>query len=186
MDSGDVRRALDESLTLLTPVAEERWAAKAGGLDWTCLETAAHIAHDLMAYATQLAARAEDRYLPLDLAVDPGTDARTVLTIVRSCARLLCLELDAAGPDATAWHWGPTDRTGFAALGVNEILVHTWDIARGLRLPWVPPQDLSAKVLERLFPHVEGADDLLWATGRIALPGRPRREHWTVKAAQKY
>jgi len=40
----------------------------------------------------------------------------------------------------------------------------------------VPP------VLERLLPDVEPGDDpwaaLLWATGRLELPGRPRRTDW--------
>ncbi|GAA3456123.1 maleylpyruvate isomerase N-terminal domain-containing protein [Dactylosporangium matsuzakiense] len=186
MDSADVRRALDESLSLLAPIADDRWAAPAGGLDWTCLQTAEHIAHDLMAYATQLASGADGRYLPLDLVLRAGTDPATVLQIVAASGHLLGLALDAAGPEATAWHWGPTDRTGFAALGVNEILVHTWDIAQGLGLDWTPPADLAAQVLARLFAHVEGADDLLWATGRRALPGRPRRAEWTVRAALRY
>ncbi|MEU7870915.1 maleylpyruvate isomerase N-terminal domain-containing protein [Dactylosporangium sp. NPDC049140] len=192
MDSGDVRRALDGSLTLLHgAAAQNSWTAPAGGLEWTCLATAEHIAHDLTAYATQLAARATDAYLPLDLVVRPGTPPRTVLSTVAACGRLLALELDAAGPAATAWHWGPTDRTGFAALGVNEILVHTWDIAQGLGRPWTPPPDLAAAVLSRLFPDVPPDTDpdagraLLWATGRIALAGRPRRESWVVKAARR-
>jgi hypothetical protein len=192
VDSTDVRRALDDSLTLLARPAESpsAWSAQAGVVEWTCLSTAEHIAHDLTAYATQLAARAQDRYLPLDLVIRPETDPRTVLHITASCARLLCLELDTAAPDATAWHWGPTDRTGFAAMAVNEILMHTWDIAQGLRLPWTPPADLAARVLSRLFPavpSVPGQDagrTLLWATGRIALPGHPRRESWVVKAAR--
>ncbi|WP_433060370.1 maleylpyruvate isomerase N-terminal domain-containing protein [Dactylosporangium sp. CS-033363] len=190
MDSGDVRRALDESLALLRPAAiasPEAWSAPAGELEWTCLETAAHIAHDLTAYATQLTSRADDAYLPLDLEVRPETDPATVLQIMAACGRLLGLSLDAAGPSARAWHWGPTDRTGFAALGVNEILVHTWDVAQGLGLPWTPPPDLSALVLSRLFPGVPPEADsgrlLLWATGRIALPDRPRRSLWTVRAA---
>jgi hypothetical protein len=192
VDSGDVRRALDECLTLLDgPAAQASWSGPAGGLEWTCLATAEHIAHDLTAYATQLAARADDAYLPLDLGVRPATPPRTVLAIVAACGRLLALELDAAGPAATAWHWGPTDRTGFAALGVNEILVHTWDIAQGLGLRWSPPPDLAAAVLSRLFPDVPPDADpdsgrtLLWATGRIALAGHSRRGSWVVKAARR-
>lgn len=222
MDSSDVGRALDESLTLLagpagatwnprTGVAHPAaplsgratatrgrpgtgpwpadWSARAGALDWTCLATAEHVAHDLLAYAAQLAGRPGDAYLPLDLTVRPGTHPADVLGVVAACATLLRHELDAAGPDARAWHWGPTDPGGFAALAVNEILVHTWDVAQGLGLPWTPPADLAAAVLGRLFPHLPAHGDpdpsrtLLWATGRIALPDRPRRTSWTVKAA---
>ncbi|MFG2044504.1 maleylpyruvate isomerase N-terminal domain-containing protein [Dactylosporangium sp. NPDC048998] len=214
MDSGDVGRALGESLRLLAgpagaawdpgasvvsrqppegrdddPRIGGAWAARAGGLDWTCLDTAAHIAHDLTAYAMQLAGREDTEYLPLDLSVRPDTHPRTMLRIVAACAQLLRLELDAAGAQARAWHWGPTDPAGFAALAVDEILVHTWDIAQGLGLAWTPPADLSAAVLSRLFHHVPldaGPDPgrtLLWATGRVELPGHPRRESWTVRAA---
>jgi hypothetical protein len=91
------------------------------------------------------------------------------------------------GPDLRAWHWGPTDATGFAALGVDEVLVHTWDITRGLAVDWRPPPDLSAAVLDRLFPDAppgDPADVLLWCTGRIALPGRPRLTSWVLTAAR--
>jgi hypothetical protein len=77
-------------------------------------------------------------------------------------------------------------------MGVNEILMHTWDIAQGLGLAWMPPPDLAAGVLDRLFPHLPGrpgpdaAHTLLWATGRIALTDHPRRGSWTVRAARTY
>jgi hypothetical protein len=38
----------------------------------------------------------------------------------------------------------------------------------------------------RLFPDAPDGDPaaaLLWCTGRIALPDRPRRTGWTLKAA---
>ena len=53
--------------------------------------------------------------------------------MVVACGRLLSSALAAAGPDARAWHWGATDPSGFAALGVNETLLHTYDIATGSR-----------------------------------------------------
>jgi hypothetical protein len=189
MDHHDVTRALDECLSVLTPeTASDRWPSKAGVLEWTCLATAEHLAHDLLAYATQLAARPDDAYLPLDLTVRPGTAPAKVLQIITACARLVINELAAATPSTRAWHWGPTDPSGFAAIAVNETLVHTWDIAQGLNLPWQPPPDLSAAVLTRLFRHVDlppyaPPDVLLWATGRQPLPGHPRRTEWTVRAA---
>lgn len=85
-----------------------------------------------------------------------------------------------------AWHWGPCDPAGFAAMGVAELLLHTYDIARGLRLPWRPPPGLCAPVLSRLFPDAPQGpptEVLLWSAGRIALPGRPRRASWSWRAA---
>ncbi|WP_371238003.1 hypothetical protein [Streptomyces pimonensis] len=68
---------------------------------------------------------------------------------------------------------------GFAAMGVVETLVHTYDIAHGIQRDGSPPQDLSHRALLRLFPEVPVVDDasstLLWATGRIGSAERPRR-----------
>ena len=54
--------------------------------------------------------------------------------------------------------------------------------ARGLGLPFRPGADLAARVLTRLFPSHEVGDDpwrtLLWANGRIDLPGRPNQQGW--------
>lgn len=127
-------------LRALTPHTEDRdWGAPAGLLEWSCRDTAAHLAHDLLAYAGQLAARPTDRYLPLDLTVRPDTGPAQVLTVVTAAGRLLATALDAAPPELRAYHHGPCDPPGFAAMGVAETLLHTHDIARGLGLPWQPP-----------------------------------------------
>ncbi|GIE82198.1 hypothetical protein Aph02nite_81480 [Actinoplanes philippinensis] len=198
MTAEDLDTAVAGTLRLLTPVQDRDWTVRAGVLDWDCRATAVHLAHDLIAYATQLTARglppwleapvsrAGGGYLPLDLEVRPDAPPRVVLQVVAACAGLLSLALRAAGPEVRAWHWGPTDPSGFAALGVNETLIHTWDIARGLNLGWTPPPDLSARVLARLFPDAPPGDPsaaLLWCTGRIALPDRPRLTDWKLKAA---
>jgi hypothetical protein len=157
------------------------WDAPAGTLDWSRRDTAAHIAHDLLAYAGQVAARPGDAYLPMDLTVRPEAGPAQIVTIVDAAGTLLVRAIAAAGPDDRGWHWGPTDVSGFAALGMNELLNHAYDIT-GAR----PPADLAAPVLARLFPDAPDGDPpdvLLWCTGRIALPGRPRRTTWTVKAA---
>ncbi|MEU4420432.1 maleylpyruvate isomerase N-terminal domain-containing protein [Actinoplanes sp. NPDC024001] len=187
MTSADeVRAAKSAMLAALTPHTGADWDVAAGTLDWSCRETAAHIAHDLIAYATQLTARATDAYLPLDLTVRPEATPEQLLQITAGCADLLAVALRAAGPDARAWHWGPADPSGFAALGVNEILLHTYDIAAGLGLGWRPPAPLCAAVLARLFPEAPAGDPvevLLWCTGRIALPDRPRLTSWVLRAA---
>ncbi|MFD0346871.1 maleylpyruvate isomerase N-terminal domain-containing protein [Kitasatospora aburaviensis] len=118
MGGDHVRAALDEVLRTLGPHTHDRdWSAPAGPLEWSCRETAVHIAHDLLAYAGQLAARPADRYLPLDLTVPPAAGPAEVLTVVTACARLLATALDAAPSDLRAWHFGPFDPPGFAAMG---------------------------------------------------------------------
>jgi hypothetical protein len=186
MDGRDVERALAEALKILVTLEDEDWSARAGRLTWTCRETAVHVAHDLAAYAGQLAARPRDGYLPYDLVVRPEAPVGEVLEVVRACGGLLAAALAAAGPEARAWHWGPTDPSGFAAMGVAEILLHTWDITRGLGSGWHLPGPPSAAVLARLFPEAPDGDPaavLLWCTGRGALAGRALRTSWVWKAA---
>ncbi|MFF2313266.1 hypothetical protein ACFVVJ_11785 [Streptomyces albidoflavus] len=63
--------AVAETQRVLGPHTDADWSVPAGPLEWSCRDTAVHIAHDLLAYATQLAARPTDAYLPLDLTVRP-------------------------------------------------------------------------------------------------------------------
>ena len=69
MDSGDVDQAVAEMVQVLTPHETADWRRSAGTLEWSCWHTAAHVAHDLLAYAGQLAARPNSAYLPFDLVV---------------------------------------------------------------------------------------------------------------------
>lgn len=61
--------------------------------------------------------------------------------------------------------------------------VDTDDVARGLEVPFAPPRALArATTLERLFPWAPADADpwaaLLWANGRIDLPGQQRQVDW--------
>ncbi|ETA03727.1 hypothetical protein CcI6DRAFT_00884 [Frankia sp. CcI6] len=124
-------------------------------------------------------------YLPFDLTVPPDTPPRKVLQVITACGGLLSSALATADPATQAWHWGPCDPEGFAAMGVAEILLHTWDIAAGLTVPCRFPAPLGIRVLRRLFPDAPDGDPaqvLLWCTGRSELDGRPRRTSWRWEA----
>jgi len=182
----DLLQAVDEMTAVLHPQREGDWSVPAGTLTWSCWTTAAHVAHDLLAYAGQVAGRPQDGYLPYDLRVSPAASPAEVLVVVRACAGLLAAAVDAAGPDLRAWHFGQCDPAGFAAMGVAETLLHTYDITAGLGVPWLPPHGLSALVLRRLLPDAPAGDApevLLWMTGRGELPGRQPRTSWTWQAA---
>ncbi|MER7674807.1 maleylpyruvate isomerase N-terminal domain-containing protein [Kitasatospora sp. NPDC096128] len=183
----DVDTAVAEMLRTLGPHTAADWTVPAGSLEWSCRETAAHIGHDLLAYAGQVASGAADAYLPFDLNVHPTASPIEVLRTVTACGRLLSSALATASPTMRAWHWGPCDPEGFAAMGVAEILLHTHDITQGLTVDWLPPAPLCAAVLDRLFPDAPSGDPvqvLLWCTGRRALDGLPRRTSWIWKAAR--
>ncbi len=158
------------------------WSVAAGDLDWSCRETAAHIADDLFSYASQVVAQPREGYLPIEASVEPDATPEAIVQAIVMCGELLRLAVSAASPDARAWHtYGTSDPEGFAAMGVAEVLVHTHDLTRGLSLPWAPPSELSAAVLARLFPQAplgEPSAVLLWCTGRTALPDRPRLQQW--------
>ncbi len=173
-------------LRVLGPHTAEDWTVPAGPLEWTCWQTAAHIGHDLLAYAGQLAAQPVDAYLPIDLNVRPTASPAEVLQAVTACGGLLSIALATANPTLRAWHWGPRDPEGFAAMGVAETLLHTYDHAgtvRGL----AATSTLSAAVLNRPFPATPPGDPtqvLLWCTGRGELGGLPRQTSWRWDAAR--
>ncbi|MFI5671016.1 hypothetical protein [Streptomyces sp. NPDC051704] len=96
-DNQDVDKAVAELLRVLGAHDMQDWSVPAGSLEWSCWTTAAHIAHDLLAYAGQVAACPADAYLPFDLAVRPGTAPREVLQVVTACAGLLSSALATAG-----------------------------------------------------------------------------------------
>jgi hypothetical protein len=90
----------------------------------------------------------------------------------------------AAPPSARGFHGaGMADATGFLGMGCEEILMHTFDIATVLDVPFTVPEPLAAKVLARIFPwapdNVSAWESLRWCSGRSALPDRERQdENW--------
>ncbi|MBO1750761.1 hypothetical protein J4G33_02990 [Actinotalea sp. BY-33] len=192
----------------LLEVPEADWDLPAAGLEWTCRRTVEHLCDDLLAYALQLTGArastwAREDYLPLtsptggaDL-VAVTTEAGTpgIVASLRTLGHLMGDTLAATDDDVRAYHpWGVTDRTGYAAVGILETLVHGHDLLTGLGTRPDLPAGPAAAAVRRLFPDAPTqatATDpgltLLWCTGRLplALPGittRPRRDHWLPRA----
>jgi hypothetical protein len=187
MDHDNVDAAVGEMLRILGPRVAEDWTVPAGPLEWTCWQTAAHVGHDLIAYAGQLAAEPANAYLQFDLSVRPTASPAELLQVIIACGGLLGSALATAKPTLRAWHWGPCDPEGFAAMGVGEILLHTHDITQGLSIDWRLPTPLCVAVLDRLFPSTPSGDPaqvLLWCTGRGDLDGYPRQTSWRWEAAR--
>ena len=174
-------------LDVLEPLAHRRWSSRAGDLEWTCHRTAIHVASDLMKYSAQLAGHTEDAYLRFAVTVSEDEPPEELLRIIKGCGRVLGSVVDTSPADARAWHWGPTDASGFAAMGIGELLVHTYDITRGLRHDWRPPGDLAGTVVSRLRRGAPAIDDasalLLWSTGRIDIPGLDHVDDWLWRGA---
>jgi hypothetical protein len=193
----DVELAVRLAVDCLRAVPPDAWDGKAGSLEWNCWETVEHLADDLFAYAAQLGPRTPplENYVPfVTVRQWPGGPGSTVfakrafgpdglLQVLEASGALLVAMVRTTSPQVRSYHPdGVSDPEGFAAMGIVETLVHTYDLAEGLGLDWAPPADLCSRVLIRLFPDVPAGaapwPTLLWATGRAELPGHPRLRTW--------
>jgi RimJ/RimL family protein N-acetyltransferase len=183
-----VERAVSDAARVLRTAAERDWdGTRAGGLEWSCRRTAEHLAGALLAYAGQLAGRGRhmDAYAPFDLALEEGTDPAGLIDVVETTGTLLGMALRTTPPRARAFHPFPfrsANREGFAAMGVTETLLHTYDIAEGFAVAYEPDGGLAEFALTRIFPQVRPGPapwpTLLWATGRGDLHGREPVTEW--------
>jgi uncharacterized protein (TIGR03083 family) len=184
-----VVRATQAVLDALGPLTARDWSTPAGDLVWTCHQTAVHIASNLVKYAAQLAGHTNDAYLRFAVTVPDDEPPAELLRIIHGGGAVLAAVVEASPPAARAWHWGPTDASGFAAMGIGELLVHTYDISHGLGHDWQPPRDLAHAVVARLHPDAPVVDDpsalLLWSTGRIDINGLDRVDEWVWRAASR-
>ncbi|WP_367322293.1 GNAT family N-acetyltransferase [Streptomyces sp. HUAS ZL42] len=187
-----VEEAVAGCVAALRTAVDRDWeGVKAGRLEWSCRKTAGHIASDLIAYAGQLAGRAQDAYVPFEITLD-GTedgldpaDNAGILQVIETTGTLLAAAVRTTPREVRAFHPYPfrsANREGFAAMGVAEVLLHTHDIAEGLGLSYEPAAELADSVLTRIFPHIQPGPSpwptLLWATGRGELPGRAPVTEW--------
>lgn len=183
-----VTAAAEECTLVLEKAADQDWSAGAAGLEWSCRQTLDHMALGVVGYAGLLIARPADRYITLFASLDRHAPIPACLEGIRIAGSILASAVREASPDVRAWHpWGHSDGSGFAAMGIVELVVHTYDIARAFDLGWEPPDALSRAAVERLFPDRpaghDAADTLLWCTGRRTLPGLGRRHDWQWSGA---
>jgi len=172
----DVRMAAASCQAALRSALDRDWSVPAGALEWDCRRTLDHVVDALFLYAAYLASRATERLSPPRNG-DPAATPERLLATVGVAADVFA-EVARAAPGGTrAFHpAGMADLSGWIALGCEEILLHTDDIAQGLGLTFRPPDDLSARILARIFPWAPTESDpwasLRWAAGRAALPDR--------------
>ncbi|WP_344854321.1 maleylpyruvate isomerase N-terminal domain-containing protein [Amycolatopsis ultiminotia] len=188
--AADLDEAIGFAAATLGPLGDGDWTRPAGELDWDCRATAEHLGDVLLSYASQVVSGPADHYVRFLATADAGASPADLLEFVVAAGRLLASAVRTAGPQARAYHpSGSADPAGFAAMGCAELLMHAEDIARGQRGQETvldAPGEVCARVVARLFPEQEPAlrgaatawDALRWCTGRIALPGRPRRGEW--------
>jgi Mycothiol maleylpyruvate isomerase N-terminal domain len=182
LDGSHVRSAARACADLLSAHVDGDWSAAAPEMTMTVAGVVGHAAEGCLWYAIDLSAGGKDLRL-IQHSVAPDAAPPDLIAAMTTEAAVLAAVVDAAPPDARGFHpMGLADASGFAAMGCDELLVHTDDAARGLRAGFDPPKELAEAVLRRLFPWAPVDGDpwqlLLWANGRIALGDRPRLERW--------
>lgn len=188
MRPDDLLEAASASRQALDGFVGSDWTVPAGDLEWDVRRTIVHIADAVGWYAATLAAQSAEP-LRFDFRAHDGASNAELLDVLTAAAATLACVAETVPPDARGYHEaGRADVSGFVAMACDEILVHTWDAVRGCGGDFTAPRDLAARVRRRLFPDAPTGmapwPTLLWANGRIALPGHTRRRaDWTWHCA---
>ena len=184
----DVRAAAELCRRSLEPALAGDWTVPVPGLEFTVASVVAHAAEAPLWYSVDLWSGAENAAFSVKVLTDVANE--TLLASLMAAARALAAGVDTAPPDTRGFHpFGSPDPSGFAAMACDELLVHGADAARGLGVPFASDARLAAAVLARLFPWhaVSPGDDpwelLLWANGRVELPGLIRQDVWRWQCA---
>jgi uncharacterized protein (TIGR03083 family) len=180
-DGDNVRAAGAACSGFLASAVGDDWSVPVPGLDHTVTTVVAHAANGPLWYAFDLWGGPDDA--AFDLRVKRDAPNAALLASLHSAATVCAAAIDAAPPQTRGFHpAGAADPSGFAAMACDELLVHADDAARGLGRRFSPDPSLAARTLARLFPWHEPGDDpwqtLLWANGRVDLPGRSSQEGW--------
>jgi hypothetical protein len=178
LEPEDVLAAAAICQAALGPALHLDWSVAAGDLEWDCRRTLDHIVDSLFLYSAYLASRATGRLAPPRNG-DPLASPAQLLETVGIAAAILTEVARAAPEGMRAFHpAGMADVSGWLGMACEEVLLHTDDIANGLGLDFRPPDDLSARIVARIFPWAPSDGDpwavLRWAAGRAALPNRER------------
>lgn len=178
LTSEDLRRAVAAAAETLAPHVEADWSMIAGDLEWTCRNTLDHSIDVLLWYAGNLAMLATERRQHVRDGDSNGSIDRLLNALV-SAGHILARVAEATPPGGRGYHGaGMADVTGFLAMACDEVLVHVHDISSGFGLEFHPPDDISERLVPRLFPWAPSNGDpwtrLLWCNGRRALPEHGR------------
>jgi len=129
-----------------------------------------------------------ETYQPVLFEKKEGATPADFLPMIATAGRVLQRVVKTASLTDRAWHaYGISDPVGFAAMGVVEVTVHTYDLAKGFGLNFVPSKELADFAIERLFrdtvefplvPESDSGSLLLWCAGRIELENSPQRQGW--------
>lgn len=181
--------AADELARVLTAHVDADWSITTPDLIWSQSQTAIHTMRACLEYSFQVVGSRMDTYQPVLFEKKEAATARDYLTMIPTAARVLHHVVSMATSEDRAWHaYGVSDPIGFAAMGVVEVSVHTFDLAKGFGDDFTPLDGPSNFAINRLFIDTVETNaafkaqspgkQLLWYAGRIELAGLSRREGW--------
>lgn len=166
--AGLLRRGHAQVTRVLEQVSAQQWEAASGCERWTVRQTANHLAGALLLLARfaegeqpDPAELGEQRQADTDhLGADPATAFRAIAE--RSVAAF-------AGPGALERPFAFMDATVpgavLASIGLQESLVHGWDIATGAHLPYLADD----AIVQAVWHYAEtGVGDAQRRTGQFA------------------
>jgi hypothetical protein len=160
------------AVAALRPGIDADWSVPAGDLDWSVDETIAHMTGAPGKYALYLSSRSA-RYIAVRVWPEADATRPERLEAIEGCAAALAGVAATAPAGAVGFHVrGMRNAEQFLALACYELLVHTYDVTRGLALPYEPPQELCRLVVEQCFPGQASSQDPVWPL-LIRLSGRP-------------
>jgi hypothetical protein len=181
--------AADELARVLAPTTTLDWETLTPDLAWTQTQTAIHTMRACLEYSYQVVGKKLDTYQPVLFERKEAATPADYLLMIPTAARVLSKVVATASAEDRAWHaYGESDPIGFAAMGVVEVSVHTYDLGKGFGIAFTPLEEASEFAITRLFADTVETSSafaqeswgkrLLWYAGRIELAGLPRREGW--------
>lgn len=148
------------------------------GMEWTARRTVDHLSDALLLYGRYVATRATSRRPPIRDG-RPNAPLDELIQDVVDAAVMLQSLLDSMLPDERAFHpAGFADRSGWAAMACDELIVHGCEVATTVEAVYEPDLEVVDGVVRRLFPWAPDVgtslDRLMWANGRSELGDHPR------------
>ena len=171
----DLRASAAIARETLSKLSDAEWNAVPPHMTWTRRDTAIHSISANNNYATQLASG-----IPAGVAgFRPdyqGIETAKIPELITSVAAVHARVAEASPPGTRGFHpAGSPDPEGFLGMGCIEILMHAWDAVDGTTVEIVAPDDLSERIVRRMFPwssvDAPGWQALLFETGRGEISG---------------
>jgi hypothetical protein len=173
----DLRRLSAHVIDTLGAAVDRDWSVPAGTLEWSCWQTLDHTVDCVFSYALFLASERTAHGYPAfgELHALPDATPADLVEGLRAVTTMLAAVIEAADPSVRAVI--RRDRLGapveFIDRGAHEMILHAHDICAGLDVPFDPPRDICAGILEARGIERASDDpwrDLLESSGRRLVP----------------